>query len=92
MVSSLEGGALLVVFDSEQFVESATIVLVEGVLLFSFVMQLDCFSGLGGSEWVIGVRVYDGIKESFLQSFFEESYGADVIEWYFSISSDSFEV
>jgi hypothetical protein len=39
MVSSLRGGALLVVaFDSKCFVESATVVIVEGILFFPFAM------------------------------------------------------
>jgi hypothetical protein len=72
VVSSLRGGAfLVVVLDSKHFVESAAIVLVEGVLFLPFAMQLDCFfgpavEGPGGSKWIVGVRVYDSIKESFL--------------------------
>jgi hypothetical protein len=98
MMSSLRGSAfLVVVLDSKHFVESTMIILIEGVLFLLFAMQLNCFSGPtikgpGGSEWVVGIGIYDGIKESFLQSFFEEGYGANVVEWYPSISSDSFEV
>jgi hypothetical protein len=62
---------LVVVLDSKCFVESAVIVFIEGILFLPFTMQLDCFfrpmiKGPGGSEWVVGIRVYDGIKESFL--------------------------
>jgi hypothetical protein len=98
MVSSLRGGVLLVVIlNSKHFVESAAIAFMKGVLFLPFAMQFDCFfrpmvESPGGSKWVIGIRVYDSIKESFLQSFFKESYGADVVEWYSSISSNSFEV
>jgi hypothetical protein len=97
-MSSLRGGMfLVVVLNSKHFVESTAIVFMESILFLLFAMQFDCFSGPTvegprGSEWIIGIGIYNGIKESFLQSFFEESYGADVIEWYSSISSNSFKV
>jgi hypothetical protein len=69
-VSSLRGSALLV-FDSKHFVESAAVVFMEGILFLPFTMQPNCFfgpivKGLGGSEWVVGISVYNGIKKSFL--------------------------
>jgi hypothetical protein len=70
VVSSLRGGAFLV-FNSKCLVESAVVVFVEGVLFLPFAVQSNCFfgptvEGLEGSEWVIGIDVYDSIKESFL--------------------------
>jgi hypothetical protein len=69
-VSSLRSSAFLV-FDSKCFVESAAVVFMKGVLFLLFAMQPNCFFGLmiegpRGSEWVIGISIYNGIKESFL--------------------------
>jgi hypothetical protein len=88
---------MLLILNSKHFVESTAVVFVEGILFFPFIMQPDRFSGPaikgpGGGKWVVGISIYNGIKKSFLQSFFKESYGADVIEWYSCISSNSFKI
>ena len=61
-------------------------------------MLLECFCGpsfeipriLGCG--IIGIGVNYGIKESFLQSFFEEFYGSYIIEWETSIPGELFEI
>jgi hypothetical protein len=70
VVSSLRGSTFLI-FDSKHFVESAAVVFVKGILFLPFTMQPNCFfgpsvEGSRGSEWIVGISAYNGIKESFL--------------------------
>ena len=102
MVASLGGGSfssiVRVSFDSKGFEESAAIFVMMGELLLVFAMLFECFLGpsfeiprvLGA--WVVGIGVNYGVKESLLQSLFEEFYGSYVVEWKSSISGESFEV
>jgi hypothetical protein len=70
VVPSLRGSAFLV-FDSKCFVESTAEVIMEGVLFLLFAMLFNCFlgpmvKGPRGSKGIIGISIYDVVKESFL--------------------------
>jgi hypothetical protein len=70
VVSFLRSSAFLV-FDSKCFIESTVVVLVEEVLFLPFAIQPNgsfgpSIEGPRGSKWIIGIGIYDCIKESFL--------------------------
>jgi hypothetical protein len=77
VVSSLRGSTFLV-FDFKCFVESAVVVFVEGILFLPFAMQPNYFfsptiEGPGGSEWVVGISVYNASRSPFFSPFLKRA-------------------